>query len=153
MHSLFETVNEVLSDGRVGVPVFVRCAVQISPEADNIVSVLARILTIASSWLQASPLKIYARSSNRSSQITVTTKYTGGQTSIVSVNTASSTASRFDLMLLGNKGALYHDANALTPGFEISTEPVPVPNWLIDALDQSIRAGKPVLVEEVMDFA
>ena len=151
MHSLFETVNKILSAGRVGVPVFVRCAVQIAPGVDNIDSVLTRVLTIASSWLQASPIKIYARSSNRASQITVNTKYTGGQTSVLSVNSASGTSSRIDLMLLGNKGAIYLDANALAPRFDISAEPVPVPNWLIDALEQSIRAGIPALVEEVMD--
>jgi hypothetical protein len=151
MHSLYETVNEVLSAGRVGIPVFVRCTVQIKHGAENIGSVLARIQTVASSWLQASPLKVYALSSYKSSQITVTIKYAGGQTSVVSVNTTSGTTSHIDLMLLGNKGAFYHDAYALAPGFDISAEPVPVPDWLIEAMEQTLRSGKPALVEEVMD--
>jgi hypothetical protein len=105
---------------------------------------------MASSWLEASPLEVYAQNNNGSGQVTVTIKYTGGQTSIVSVNTAAAT--RINLMLLGNKGALYHDGEALSPGFDITAEPVPVPEWLLDALERSLRAGEPASIEEVTDL-
>ena len=150
MHSLYQTIKEILDAGRVGVPVFVRCTVQLASGSERAGNILARILTMASSWLEASPLEVYAQNSNGSGQITVTIKYTGGQTSIVSVNAAAAT--RINLMLLGNKGALYHDGEALAPGFDITAEPIPVPEWLLDALERSLRAGEPASIEEVTDL-
>jgi len=151
MHSLYRTVNEIIGTGRLGVPVFVRCVVQIASGSEQVGSVLARVLTMASSWLNSSPVEVYAQSNHRLRQITVTIKYTDGQTSIVSVS-ATGVAHRMDLMLLGNKGALYHDGDALSPGFDISAEPIPVPDWLLDALERSLNDGEPAAIEEVMEL-
>lgn len=151
MHSLYRTVNEIIDTGRLGVPVFVRCIVQVASGGEYVGNILARMLTMASSWLKSSPVEVYAQSNDRLRQITVTIKYTDGQTSIVSVS-ASGVANRVDLMLLGNKGALYHDGDALSPGFDINAEPIPVPDWLLDALERSLHAGEPAAIEEVTDF-
>ena len=151
MHSLYRTINEILDTGRLGVPVFVRCIIQVAPGSEHMGNVLARVLTMASSWLKSSPLEVYAQSNDRLRQITVTIKYTDGQTSIVSVS-ASGAAHRIDLMLLGNKGALYHDGDALSPGFDMTAEPLPVPDWLLDALERSLNDGEPAAIEEVMEL-
>lgn len=151
MHSLYRTVNEIIDTGRLGIPVFVRCIVQVVPGSEYVGNILARVLTMASSWLRSSPVEVYAQSNDKLRQITVTIKYTDGQTSIVSVS-ASGVANRVDLMLLGNKGALYHDGDALSPGFDINAEPVPVPDWLLDALERSLHDGEPATIEEVTDF-
>ena len=151
MHSLYQTIKEILDTGRVGIPVFVRCTIQFASGSERAGNILARMLTMASSWLEASPLEVYAQNSNGSGQITVTIKYAGGQTSIVSVNSAAATVTRIDLMLLGNKGALYHDAEALAPGFDLTEEPIQIPEWLLDTLERSLRAGKPAAVEEVTE--
>jgi hypothetical protein len=153
MQSLYETVKEILDTGRVGVPVFVRCVAQIATGSEHVEAVLARMLTMACSWLEASPLRVYAQSNDISRQITATVHHVGGQTSIVSVNAVpgADTGVR-SLMLLGNKGALYHDGGVLPPGLDIAAEPLPVPEWLVDAVEQSLRASKPSVVEEVMDF-
>jgi hypothetical protein len=151
MQSLYHTVKEILNTGRVGTPVFVRCVAQIASGSEHVGNVLARILTMACSWLEASPLRVYAQSGGNSAQITVTIQYVGGQTSIVSVNAASGVAPFVDLMLLGSKGALYHDGEALAPGFDVTAEPLPIPKWLTDAVERSLRAGKPTIIEEVMD--
>lgn len=157
MQSLYQTVKEILDTGRVGVPVFVRCVVQVAPETEHVGNVLARMLTMVCSWLEASPLRVYAQSRDDpmgrgSRQITVTIHYVGGQTSIVSVNAALGAATRVDLTVLGNKGALYHDGEALPPGFDVTAEPLPVPEWLVDAVERSLCAGKPAVIEEVTDF-
>jgi hypothetical protein len=153
MQSLYETVKEILDTGRLGVPVFVRCVAQIASGSERVEDVLARMLTMACSWLEASPLRVYAQSKDGSRQITATVHYVGGQTSIVSVNAAPGGATGVrSLMLLGNKGALYHDGEVLPPGLDMAAEPLSVPEWLVDAVGRSFRAGKPVIVEEVMDF-
>ncbi len=152
MVSLYETVKEILETGRVGVPVFVRFSAQFTSEDEYVEDVLVRILSMACSWMEAPPLQLYAQSRDKSRHFTVTIQYAGGQTAIVSVNTVPGTADRLDLMLLGNKGGLYHDAEALPPGFDIADEPVPVPEWLIRALEESLRAGKPTHIKGMTDF-
>ena len=89
MQTLYETVKEILDTGRIGVPVFVRCAAQITPENGYAEGVLARMLTMICSWLEASPLRIYAQSRDDSTQIAVTIQYVNGKTAIVSVDIAS----------------------------------------------------------------
>lgn len=152
MESLYQTIKEILDSGRVGVPVFVRCMVQIAPENGRIGEMLARISAMASSWLGSAPLKVYAQSKDGMRQLVVTIQYMDGKTAIISVNSANGVAIGFDLMLLGNKGCIYHDAEALAPGFDISAVPVPIPEWLFDAIGQSLQSGKPVVIKEVSYF-
>ncbi len=152
MRFLYETVKEILDTGRVGVPVFLRCSAQIESGDDHVEDVLMRILTMTCSWMESVPLRLYAQSGSKSKQLTVTVHYVGGQTGIVSVNAAPDAKDSLDLMLLGNKGALYHDSESLPPGFDLTTGPLPVPEWLVDAVAESYRTGEPTLIEEVMRF-
>ena len=152
MQQLHQIIEEIIDTGRVGVPVFVRCAAQLPPAKENMYDVLARVLTMAVSWLKASPLRVYVQIGDNLRKITATVQCTGGQTAVVSVNATPDATPQVDIMMLGNKGALYHDGDALPPGFDIAAEPMPVPEWLVDAVDRSLRAGKPVAIQEVTDF-
>ena len=152
MHQLHQTIEEIIATGRVGVPVFVRCAAQVPPQEENMYDVLARVLTMAVSWLKESPLKVYVQIGDNLRKITATVQCLGGQTAVVSVNATPDATPRVDIMILGSKGALYHDGDALPPGFDIDAEPMPVPEWLVDALGRSLSAGTPAVIQEVMDF-
>ena len=149
MQIIYETVKEIVDSGRVGIPVFMRCTAQVAPETEPLEDVLVRMLAMSCSWLGASPLRVYARNDRNWTQVSAAVEYAGGQTSIVSVNTAPGVAPRLDFMLLGNKGALYHDAESLHPEFDIASEPTPIPEWLVDAVEQSLCTGKPTAIEEV----
>ena len=151
MESLYQTVKEIVQNRRVGAPVFVRCVVQISSlESEHIGDVLATVLTMAGSWLEAVPLQIYAQIGAGARHISTTVRYAGGQSAIVSVYALADLTS-IDLMVLGNKGALYHDAGAIAPEFDITAEPLPIPEWLMKAVNRSLAEGEPTLIEEVMD--
>ncbi len=152
MRFLYETVKEILKSGRVGTPVFLRCSAQIESGDDYVEDVLVRILAMSCSWMEAVPLRVYAQNGKKSKQLTVTVHYVGGQTGIVSVNAAPDVEDSLYLMLLGNKGALYHDAGSLPPGFDITSESLPVPEWLTEAVMKSYETGKPTLIEEVVGF-
>jgi len=152
MRFLYETVKEILDTGRIGVPVFLRCSAQIESGNGHVEDVLMRILAMTCSWMDTVPLRLYAQNGNKSNQLTVTVHYIGGQTGIVSVNAAPGAKDSLDLMLLGNKGALYHDSESLPPGFDITTEPLEVPEWLVDAVTESYRSGEPTLIKEVAGF-
>ena len=151
MQFLYQTVRDILDSGRIGVPVFARCAVQIESDGECLKNVFARILTMTCSWMKAAPFRIYAQS-GKSQQFTVTAHYAGGQTAIVSANAAPGVRASVDLMLLGNRGALYHDADSLQPGFDVTAEPLPAPEWLAEAVERSLRTGRPASIEEVTDF-
>lgn len=85
-------------------------------------------------------------------QITASVQYTDGKNAIISVNSAPNVAQRIDLMMLGNKGALYHDGTSIPPGFEFDLEPIIIPEWLINALRKSINTGRPQIIREVENF-
>jgi hypothetical protein len=122
------------------------------PSEEHILDTLARFLVITGSWLTSIPIKIYVQHKENSAQITASVEYTGGQTAIVSVNIANVITERVDLMMIGNKGAVYQDGEMMPPGFDVDFEPLSIPEWLMDAIEQSLFAGKPVSIEEVVDF-
>jgi len=152
MQFLYQTVKEIIETGRVGTPVFVRFVVQIMPSGEHILDTLARFLVITGSWLTSIPIKVYVQHRENSAQITASVEYAGGQTAIVSVNIANVISSRIDLMMIGNKGAVYQDGEMMPPGFDVDFEPSSIPEWLMDAIEQSLFAGKPVSIEEVVDL-
>lgn len=152
MQSLYETVKEIVETGRIGIPVFVRCLVEVLPGRESAGNILGKVLAMTCSWLEAFPQEVYARTGKKDSHISVTTRHTGGQTSIVSISMVQDGATRVDLMLLGNKGAIYQDGDALPPGFDIAAEPLPVPEWLMKAVDKSLREGKPAAIKEANEL-
>lgn len=151
MKTLYKKIGEILDTERIGVPVFVRCSAQIKPGHANLMDVLARMLTMVCSWMKANPFQIYAQSENELQQLSVTTHHRGGQTSILSINTAPECNGGLDLMLLGNKGALYYDLDTGAPGIDMIAEPLPVPGWLMNAVKQSLSAKASVTVQEVVN--
>ncbi len=152
MQFLYQTIKEIINTGKVGVPVFVRCVVQILPKSEYLIDTLARILMMTGNWMEALPIKVYVQFRESKMQITASVQYTGGQNAIISVNTAPNVSPRIDLMMLGNKGALYHDGASIPPGFEFNFDPITIPEWLINALRKSINSGKPEIIREVESF-
>ncbi|MGQ9610757.1 MAG: hypothetical protein ACUVWN_15785 [bacterium] len=152
MQFLYQTIKEMINTGKIGVPVFVRCIVQIVPKNEYLIDTLAKILMITCNWMEALPIKVYVQSRENKMQITASAQYTGGQNAIISVNTAPNVSPRIDLMMLGNKGALYHDGTSIPPGFDFDFDLITIPEWLINALIRSINSGKPEIIREVENF-
>jgi hypothetical protein len=152
MQLLYQTIKEIIDTGRVGTPVFVRFIIQTIPINEHILDILARTLVMTGSWFSSIPIRIYVQHKENTAQVTASVEYTGGQTAIVSVNISNKFTSRVDLMMLGNKGALYHDGEVMPSGFDFGAEPLIIPEWLIEVIERSLFAGKPILVEEVLDF-
>lgn len=151
MQFLYQTIKEIIDTGRVGTPVFVRFIAQIIPSDEHIIDTLGKLLTITSSWLASIPIRVYVQHRENSAQITASVEYEGGQTAIVSLGVASGISSKIDLMMLGNKGALYHDGRDMPPGFDMSIELLAIPEWLMEAIEHSLFIGKPVLIQEILD--
>ena len=179
MQFLYKTVKEVLDSGRIGSPVFVRCILfpsllfpsitrncdeneerncdenieaQIASDREHLTDVLAKSLATVSSWLDASPQRVYAQGGKDAGQITATVHYVSGQTALVSVGTVKANDTPCaDLMLLGNKGAIYHDSLIL-PSFAIAADSLvakqlPNTKLFMDAVERSLQTGKSAIIE------
>ncbi|MBM3237519.1 hypothetical protein FJZ31_14610 [Candidatus Poribacteria bacterium] len=152
MQFLYKTVKSVLDSGRIGSPVFVRCVAQIASDREHLTDALAEVLAIAGLWLSASPQKVYAQGGKDAGQITATVHYLSGQTALVSVGTVKANGMpRVDLMLLGNKGAIYHDSLLLPsfamPAGTISRIGISISKSLMDAVERSLQTGKSAIIE------
>jgi len=153
MQFLYKTVKEVLDSERIGSPVFVRCIAQIASDREHLTDALAEALATANLWLDSPPQRVYAQGGKDAGQITATVHYVSGQTALVSVGTVKANDTpRADLMLLGNKGAIYHDSIIL-PLFAIAagpvsqTEQLPITRLLMDAIELSLQTGKSAIIE------
>jgi hypothetical protein len=152
MQFLYQTIKEIIDAGRVGTPVFVRFIIQTIPIDEHIIDILTRTIVMTGSWFTSIPTRIYVQHKENTAQVTASVEYTGGQTATISVNISNTFTSRVDLMLLGNKGALYHDGEVMPSGFDFGAEPLDIPEWLVDVIERSLFAGKPIFVGEVLDF-
>jgi hypothetical protein len=175
MQFLYKTVKGILDSGRIGSPVFVRCVAQIASDLpaphspacavpgtadrsrqagrEHLTDALAEVLAIVGLWLSASPQQVYAQGGEDVGQITATIHYMTGQTALVNVGTVKDNSTpRVDLMLLGNKGAIYHD-NLFLPSFAmaaagtISHTKMSISKSLMDAVECSLQTGKSAVIK------
>lgn len=146
MQALYETVGKIIAAGRIGVPVFVRCLVQLPPNTEKPEKILASIMNVASLWLNSSPSSLYAQR-NDSAYINSTIKYAGGQTAIGITSILPITKAQVDVMLLGNKGAIYHEDDFLLP--ESDFDDKTVSESLKVAIERSLETGKPEEVKSL----
>jgi hypothetical protein len=97
---------------------------------------------------------VYAQGGKDSGQITATVHYMSGQTALVNVGTMKGNVTpRADLMLLGNKGAVYHDSLLFPPltmtAGAISHDDISISKSLMDAVERSLQTGKSAIIEGV----
>ncbi len=107
---LHGSVRAAIGSGRVGTPVFVRYLFHRAIDGPTVVVRLARLTAVVRDWLDQPLERGYALGSMESRHVTLTLEFRGGATALVSwVGTAGRGAGA-DLTVLGNHGAIYHDA-------------------------------------------
>lgn len=110
---LQQSVGSVIAEGRIGSPVFLRCMVQIPLTGASVVSSMAAVAAVANTWMPSKPERIYIPDKSAATQMTAMIQYSGGQTAILSLNRIPEVGeSSVNLMLIGNKGVIYHDTPA-----------------------------------------
>jgi len=145
MQSLQQSVQSVINEGRIGSPVFLRCMLQIPIKGESIAQVTAALAALANTWMPSSPEQIYVQESADAIQSTAMIQYSGGQTATVSVNCIPpDTETSVDLILIGNKGAIYHETpmgrhRLMKDRIELNGG-----ENLVNVINQAIRTGKPV---------
>ena len=146
MELLKKSVQSVLEKERIGSPVFLRCVLHVAGQDTNLLPSAAEIAALANGWMPSTPARVYAQGDAAGTQVTVMIHYVAGQMAVLSVNRVD-VETAVDVMLVGNKGVIYHETpvgrhylNAITPEFGETGE-------LADAIEQSLESGQPIRVE------
>jgi len=140
---LHHAVQAAIASKRLGKPVFVRYLLSGSDKA-TVVSRLARIAAVVRGWLGQTLDSIHAVGSAASGQVSLTLRFREGGSALVSVSRSQRLGDGVDLLVLGNHGALYHDAGHAALGFEPAALPDdPLEPALVAAIDKALRSGKP----------
>ena len=145
MESLQKSVQTVIESGRIGSPVFLRCVCQIAT-GSSLLQPAAAVMALANGWMPAEPEGIYAQGDADATQVTLMVKYVGGQSAVLSVN-RTQTGTECDVMLVGNKGVIYHETP--TGRHAISATPLEMGDVreLTPVIAQALESGQPIQVE------
>ena len=146
MELLEKSVQSVIDEDRIGSPVFLRCVLNIASEASSLLQPAAEIVALSNGWMPSQPQSIYAQGDVDATQVTVMVKYADGQMAVLSINRVD-TETGIDIMLVGNKGVIYHETplgrhylSATPPQLRNSGE-------LSDAITQALASDQPIAVE------
>jgi hypothetical protein len=135
---LHQAVQTTLANRRLGQPVFVRYLLHTREPADTLLLRLAQFTAVVRDWL-AQPLdRLYALGSPESGHVSLTLQFRHGATALVTLAHAASGEEGADLLILGNHGALYHDA-----GSTVLWDVRPVDPTLLAAIERALRSGGP----------
>src|SRR5262245_49748853 len=145
---LHRAVQSTLASKRLGRPVFVRYLFCGQDKTDTALPRLAQLTAAVRDWI-AQPLeRVHAAGTPRGGQITLTLEFRGGATALVSWAAAPPRGAGIDLTVLGNRGAIYHDAGASRLGPEAALGPPDAPDKaLLTLLERALRSGRPERAE------
>jgi hypothetical protein len=139
---LHRAVQDTLAGKRLGRPVFVRYLLQ-SPEKAAVVPRLARLAAVVRQWLGQTLDRVYAVGSAEGGQVSLTLQFREGGSALVSLALGPGPGG-VDVLLLGNHGALYHDAGHAACGADPPALPATRPDpALAAAIEKTLRSGKP----------
>ncbi len=141
---LHRSVQTTLTSGRLGRPVFVRYTVQGLDRPEAIVPKLAQITAVVRSWLGQPLDQLYAIGTTESGQVALTLHFREGATALVSFARSQPRGDGVDLLVIGNHGALYHDAGSAGLWDEPATAGAEPPDPVLQAtIEAALRSGKP----------
>ena len=148
--ALYHTVKTAVDAGRVGTPVFLRCLAHVASDGKTLDAALAEILGATDLWLGGPAQRVFARGGPRSGQITTTAEFARGGTAIVCVAVMIDAVPRVDFLLVGNRGTLVHEGSSDPIPLEAEDLPpiTETSGSVMEAVRQSLKTGKPVLVHE-----
>lgn len=146
MESLKKSIDSAIEKDRIGSPVFLRCVFHIV-ETSNLLQPTAEIVELSNGWMPSQPQSIYAQGDANGTQVTVMVKYTAGQMAVLSVNRVD-TETAVDIMLVGNKGVIYHKTPIGKHYLSVTPPQIGKTGELSETVAQALATGHPIAVEE-----
>ena len=146
MELLKKSVQSVIDEDRIGSPVFLRCVFNIASEASSLLQPTAEIVALSNGWMPPQPQSIYAQGDVDATQVTVMVKYAAGQMAVLSINRVD-TETGIDIMLVGNKGVIYHETPLGRHYLSATPPQLNKLGELSDAITQALASDQPIAVE------
>ncbi len=146
MELLKKSVDSVIERDRIGSPVFLRCVLNVASENTTLLQPAVEIAALSNGWIQSNPQTVYAQGDANATQVTVMVKYVDGQMSVLSVNRVE-TETAIDIMLVGNKGVIYHETPIGRHYLSGTPPQLGRIEALIETITQALASDQPIRVE------
>jgi hypothetical protein len=140
---LHRAVQATLAGQRLGTPVFVRYLLQGPDAPEAIPPRLAGLTAVVRGWLGQTLERLHAVGSTESGQVALTLQFREGATALVGFARGQPPGLGADVLVLGNRGALYHDAGCADPWEEAEAVTEPAEPGLQAVIERALRSGKP----------
>jgi hypothetical protein len=140
---LHRIIEVTLASHRLGRPVFVRYHWYGPEHADAVLCRLAQLTAVVRAWLDSDLDRLHAVANPDRSHVSLTLQFHGGATALIGFAHARPAEARVDLMILGQRGALYQeDGNLLLP--EERPEPLPESpdQTLLHRIERALKSEK-----------
>src|SRR5947209_11978672 len=139
---LHRAVQSTLASKRLGRPVFVRYLLHSQDKPDAALPRLAHLTAAVREWVGQPLERVYAVGTPKGGQVTLTLEFRAGATALVSWAAGPARADGIDLTVVGNHGALYHDAGSARLWDDAALPPAPDPDRsLLSVLERAVRSG------------
>jgi predicted dehydrogenase len=132
---LHRAVKATLASGRLGTPVFVRYHLQSQEGALKAQPLLAQATDAVEGWMGRPAARAQVLGAARGGHVCTLLEFRGGPTALVSWARGPARGTGVDLIVLGNRGALYHEAPGLL--WEAA-----LPSEDLDARDKGSRSRR-----------
>lgn len=146
MESLKKSVQSVIEKGRIGSPVFLRCVLHIASETTSLLQPTSEIVALSNGWMPSQPQRVYAQGDADATQVTVMVQYTDGQMAVLSINRVD-TETAIDIMLVGNKGVIYHETPIGRNYLSATPPQLGATGELTEVIADALATGQPITVE------
>ena len=141
---LHAAVTRTLASKRLGTPVFVRYLLHGQDKAGTASTRLAQITAVVRDWIGQGLERVYAVGTEKAGSANLTLEFQGGATALVCWTNSPGRGPGVDLLLLGNHGAIYHDAGTAMLFDEPAGMLTDVPPADLQALvERALRSGRP----------
>jgi hypothetical protein len=141
---LHRTVRATLASQRLGRPVFVRYFWYGPDPPEALPGRLAQILAEVQAWLNQDLDRLHANATGDRRHVALTLQFQAGATALIGFSRTPAAEAGMDLLVLGNRGALYHEEDRVVLGTHSAALSSESPDPIIqDRIARALRSGQP----------
>jgi hypothetical protein len=141
---LHRAVQATVAGKRLGRPVFVRYLFQSEDKPEAVLPRLAQATAAVRDWLGQPLERVYALGAAAGGQVSLTLEFSRGATAVVGWSRGRPRGAGVDVLVIGDHGALYHDAGTADLWDEAAAAAEDAPDPRIqDVIERALGSGKP----------
>ena len=142
---LDRTVQDAIKSGRIGQPVFVRLTVTVPPAGADTWAVLAALVPAVQGWVGVPIQRLYAVETAPRHHSVLALQFQGGPSALLSSVSPAPAGPGLDVLILGNRGCLYHDGLmcGAPQGVGLTASPQRPDDPIRRVIQTSLRTGRP----------